>query len=1218
MKLRKLFPTSCSLLIGMFAFLVCMESRAQENDLLLHYDFSQVTGTTVSDQSASGVNARLVNQAKVETMGKYSILNLGNGSGYLDMTQKAGALLKSVDNYAVSLYYFVDAKASLSGNGYFLWAFSTSSACGSGDGKYSAYRLNAQRYATSTGGYSNEKGIQVGAESVKGRWVHVCYSEENGKGSLYIDGKLIGSLSGMPLNSSNYGTATPSYCWLGRAPFSGDSYLKQTLIADFRLYGRALTQTDISQLSAQTSDLEYEYYHGTPGDATALQAAITEAENLLASINATDYLPGAVMDIEDAVTQAKGMIAAQFSQTSYDEMTGRLKSAITTLNATKGLSLEGHDFGADYQEERGFRHPGGLHTQADFDRIKAQLAAGNPKVTEAYNILKAAEYAQPSVATWPVETIVRGGGSGENYINAARGATMAYQNALRWKIEGNRLCAAGAVRILMAWANNCKLVSGDSNWALAAGLYGYQFAQAAELVRDYSGWSKTDFEKFKKWMLTVWYPGNINFLRGRNGTWQNYVGNQGGIRPGHYWSNWPLCNVLAVMTIGVLCDDVFIYNQGLSFMKYDQVGTFKEPRTADPILNDGCTEFIGNLVVTKSKSSLETGAYGELGQMQESGRDGGHAAMALGLAVDIAHMAWNQGDDLFSYMDNRLAAGIEFVAACTQNVQNLPWTNYKYVDCRTAWHNGWLMPGPAEPAEVRNYWGTVIGHYEGVKGVKMPFAEKAYTQMGIDAGGWGGTSGPYDHLGYSVLMNTYDEQLCPEEKRPTLLTPMMEVDGIVTNHNELGGLRNTYVPESTQPVAYGKTVKLMPQLPVGEEDTGMWQWNTGQTTKDITITADHSYAYRATYTNKNGVESSQVFTIAVEGDCRPALVTGTITYEGETLEADTITVFYGDVVTLRVTGSDGWGSFLWDNGVTTESMTTQPIVRERDFKVAYISQGGNRVIKTFHVNVKYTRPDLIYQGATQQNTQLVIAQRGERVKLAPYVPESLTGMSYEWSTGDNTRVLTLDDLQTSGFYTVNCERDGKLLASYTYKVFVQDAEAKVESGVYAIRHIESDTYMTAMGSLKRVAFLPLEGDEPAEWQKWVIDDYDANGRYSIYVTDKSSYLSSTMLHSSTATEPFAFDRAAGSNYIALKLRAAGYYVMLDDDLTVNGRASKTLTDYPFELIPVVIDGIENHSLQPTDGQGSSSIFDLQGRKMVREGNLPKGIYVMNGKKVVVK
>ena len=32
------------------------------------------------------------------------------------------------------------------------------------------------------------------------------------------------------------------YCWLGRAPFSGDRYLKSTLVADFRLYNRTLEE----------------------------------------------------------------------------------------------------------------------------------------------------------------------------------------------------------------------------------------------------------------------------------------------------------------------------------------------------------------------------------------------------------------------------------------------------------------------------------------------------------------------------------------------------------------------------------------------------------------------------------------------------------------------------------------------------------------------------------------------------------------------------------------------------------------------------------------------------------------------------------------------------------------------------------------------------------------------------------------------------------------
>lgn len=539
---------------------------------------------------------------------------------------------------------------------------------------------------------------------------------------------------------------------------------------------------------------------------------------------------------------------------------------------------------------RGFIHPGGLHTQEDFDRVRLQIAENNQNVVKSFNKLKTAAYAQPSVQTYPVETIVRGGGSGENYINAARGATMAYQNALRWKLEDNEACAKAAVRILMAWARKTTSISGNSDQFLAVGLYGYQFAQAAELMRDYEGWSRDEFSEFQQWMLTLWYPKAIQFLRTRNGTWEN--SGKWWQAPGHYWSNWGLCNILCVISIGILCDDVAIYNQGMSFFKYDQVGTYCDPRTEVPIKNDGLTDFLGNLVVTTYASDLETGAYGVIGQMNESGRDTGHSAMALGLAVDIAKVGWNQGDDLYAYMNHRLAAGIEYVAAQTQSVEGLPWVNYHYGSNGYYYSDSraWLMTEPALGAQTRPYWGTVIGIYEGVKGVKMPFAEKAYRSMGIDAGGTGSTSGGYDHLGYSVLMNTRDEQLCPAHMVPTELSGQMEynrpltsslipsltqekirklVNGKVTYHNELGALVNNFSTTTSTLLSVGNTLRLIPQLPEGEEDTGLWQWNTGQQTREITVETGWSYVYRVTYTNKNNVKSQLAFFIATTDKGEP-------------------------------------------------------------------------------------------------------------------------------------------------------------------------------------------------------------------------------------------------------------------------------------------------------------------------------------------------------------
>lgn len=609
--------------------------------------------------------------------------------------------------------------------------------------------------------------------------------------------------------------------------------------------------------------------------------------------------------------------------------------------------------------DRGFTHPGGLHTQADFDRIRQQLADGHPKVTAAYEVLKKAAYAQSTAATYPAESIVRGG-SGENYINAARGATIAYQNALRWKIEGNEACAKHAVSVLMAWCNTTRYVTGTSDQCLARGLYGYEFAQAAELMRDYEGWAPEDFHRFQRWMLDVWYPGCIHFLRNRNGTWENT--GKWWQAPGHYWSNWGLCNALAVISIGILCDDVFIYNQGMSFIKYDQCGTFTDPRTANPILNDGLTEFWGNLIVTTAEWEKETGAYGRVGQMNESGRDTGHAAMALGLAVDIAHTAWNQGDDLFAYMNHRLAAGIEYVAAQCQEIADLPWTNYHYANNGYYYTDSraWLMTGPALGAQIRAYWGTVIGHYEGIKGVKMPFSEWAYTKMGIDDGGTGGTSGDYDHLGYSVLMNTYgdgDFRLNPTP--PVELQPRIQYNGKTIEHNELGGLTNTFTTTAVnnRAVAQGTQLTLIPRLPENEENTGQWQWNTGETTQQITVTADRSFIYRVTYTAANGTTSALCFPIAVLGDTHDTQVTTTVSSGSVTAEDSIIVVKKGASVTLTLNGIDGYGNYGWENNKTTASITLTNVKETQTVSGYFQNQGGRKTWRTFTIYVNNYEAD---------------------------------------------------------------------------------------------------------------------------------------------------------------------------------------------------------------------------------------------------------------------
>ncbi len=892
----------------------------------------------------------------------------------------------------------------------------------------------------------------------------------------------------------------------------------------------------------------------------------------------------------------------------------KIYALLATLLLTIGVTAQ------SYNTNRGFVHPGGLHTQEDFDRIKDLLAKGDPTITAAVKVLTQAAYAQSTAGTSPVQTIVRGGGKGENYINAARGATIAYQNALVWKITGNKANASHAINVLMQWANTTKGIGGDSNYALAAGLYGYQFAQAAELLRDYEGWAPERFEQFRQWMLQVWYPSAMGFLRGRNGTWEN-VG-KWWQAPGHYWSNWGLCNALCVMSIGVLCDDVFIYNQGLSYMKYDQVGTFTDPRTANPILNDGLTEFMGNLVVTvtNTPANLKASSYGTIGQMQESGRDIGHATMAAGLAIDIAHMAWNQGDDLFSFMDNRLAAGIEFVAAQTQNIEGLPWTNYKYGSGGIYYTDNrcWTMTGPALGNQIRPYWGTVIGHYQGVLGKDMPYSEMAYANLiknGPDGGGQGSTSGGYDHLGYSVLMNYRDHKATAEEV-PTLLAPKMVVGNDTLSHNELGGLVNTFKTNNNTGVAKGTVIKLLPQLRDGSEDSGQWQWNTGETTRNLTVTANESYVYRVCYTNKHGVKSYLCFSIAVQGDCEPTPVEVSATYNGVTA-TDSITIFYDDAITLKAASKDGFGSFAWSTGATNSNITVKNLRNDTLFTVAFKNQGGAISYDTIRVHLKYFRPQMAVNGKVKVDTVQCLCQPGDKVAFAPYVPSTFKDIRFQWSSGSTERSVTYNDIQTTIVDTLVYTLFGK---SYTvcYVAYLSDTlDSAIPESYYLIRDRFHDTYLTnnTVEGLPyaNATFTAKKEGDALQQQAWKVTNENVDGPcYDLQNLADQRYLALTMRMTASTRTPYYFRKATGTQWYHLRNKRPCYFT-INDDGTVDHTTYYVPTNFPVELIPYTLPaGIHDiHADKVLDDKR----YNIQGQRV---GADYKGLIIHNGKKYIIR
>lgn len=1011
--------------------LMALTAGAQEENLKLKFDFENVSGASVTDE-VSGVTASLKGAAKVVEVGSHHVLDLGNATGYLDMTRSAGAIVKELTDFTVSVCYRVDASASLSGNGYFLWCFSQSAANTADASPYTAYRLNAQRMATSTGGYNHETGLEMGSASQKGRWMHVLYRQRGQRGELFINAQRVQTNTQMPVLSTTF-TAVPAYNWIGRPPFSGDSYLRQTQVADFRLYDAAVSDEKVAALAQEAQLLEQEYNYGTPGDFTALEAKVAECQTFITS--ATEgYAPNAVAELQDEVNICqKELQARRASQALIDEYAATLTSLLKQAKATGGYTpKQVFEVTADH----GFMHPGGIVSQEDIDRAKQLLAAGDTRIKKAWDILCANEYSQSGIATWPVETIVRGGSSGQNYMNAARGAAMAYHNALRWKIGGTRANADAAVRILMAWARGNKYVSGDTNLSLAAGIYGHEFANAAELMRDYDGWAKEDFEEFKQYMVRVWYNPAIDFLRRRHDTWLNARYSNLGQRPGHYWSNWGLCNALCVMSIGILCDDVHMYNQGVSFYKYDHVGTYKDRSSQSVILNDGCNEFIGNLVPVVKQDSR--GPLGYLGQMQESGRDQGHALMALGLALDICQVGLTQGDDLFAYMDDRIAAGAEFVAASNfggVDAASLPWVNYNYADCRGTMGAGWLQTGvnTGGSGEYRPYWDRAIGYYEGLRGVKMQYSEAASAKVCPDGGGgnYSQNSGGFDHAGFSTL-TSWRPAVGAEEGITPLSGNILYKGATYKNQTNLGGLKYNYeVCPSKGIPADGSDIILQPQLPDGTEDSGQWQWDTGETTRELTVKADRSYVYRVSYTAQNGTVSRQAFAIAVSGDAAPDVMTPEITVDGVIERITEKTVLEGTSVILYAGAATGWtNDYLWDNGQKGSVIVIPAITASRTYTCQYANQSGAVSQTVFQLNVVPAVQTI--NGSEAAETQVLA---GSSVTLGLTIPAYGNAADIVWSDGTTGNTLTIASVQADRQITATYGG-----VTYTYNIYVKAAD----------------------------------------------------------------------------------------------------------------------------------------------------------------------------------
>ncbi len=361
-----------------------------------------------------------------------------------------------------------------------------------------------------------------------------------------------------------------------------------------------------------------------------------------------------------------------------------------------------------------FVHPGMLHTTEALQRAHDKVAAQEEPWLSGWKRLTANTHDSANYTPRPADTVYRGTGTPENFANLYNDIAAAYANALHWRVSGDTAHAACAVRILNAWSARLKRIDGTSDKFLASGIYGYEIANAAELLRTYPGWIPADFARFQSMLLGIFYPMNHDFLTLHNGACIS-----------HYWANWDLVNMASMLAIGILCDNRSIYDEAVTYFKTGS----------------------GNGSIKNVVWFLHPNG---LGQWQESGRDQGHALLGPAILGSICEMAWSQGDDLYGYDDNRVLKGFEYVAKYNlgDSVPYAPYDNCDHVkqDTISADSRGGLRPG----------WEMIYNHYAVLRGIAAPYSQRYAERVRPEGGGgdYGPNSGGYDQLGYGTLTAT--------------------------------------------------------------------------------------------------------------------------------------------------------------------------------------------------------------------------------------------------------------------------------------------------------------------------------------------------------------------------------------------------------------------------------------------------------------------------------
>ncbi len=315
--------------------------------------------------------------------------------------------------------------------------------------------------------------------------------------------------------------------------------------------------------------------------------------------------------------------------------------------------------------ERTFVHPGISHKQSDLERMRLQVEAGKEPWLATYRLMQQSGKASYDyqVQGKPGQTSMKGHGA---FINDG---FAAYYNALMWNITGDERHAEKCVEIFNAWSDLKRI---EDQFALNNGRGPWKMLEGAEIIRStYGGWAQADIEKFQAMLVYPGWSGTEvpeEAIRSRDCTfyWNIYQGD-----PARH-GNQGLFAYRSLMAMGIFCDNEIMYERALRYLQGQPHRPDDLPYpSGPPILSErlgSSNEYYDEYRQLRRDDRIEDYGYNEVmehyiyenGQCQESARDQAHALGGVSIISAMCEMAWNQGDDLYGHLDNRVLKGLEF------------------------------------------------------------------------------------------------------------------------------------------------------------------------------------------------------------------------------------------------------------------------------------------------------------------------------------------------------------------------------------------------------------------------------------------------------------------------------------------------------------------------------------------------------------------------------